>query len=172
MSEPLLLSVNSYSDNRGMFYESYTPDLISNVNFVQDCHSISHKNVIRGMHYQWDKPLSKLVRVSCGSIMDVLVDIRSTSKNYGKVYYYMLNSTNLNQLWVPAGFAHGFISLEDNTHVQYKFDQRYNKNGEGAINPFDSELNIKWNASNDGVVVSEKDKSSSSFSEYKQNPKF
>lgn len=176
MKEPILFSIDFYEDNRGRFYESFTNGYLVKqgifCDFVQDNHSISKANVVRGLHYQWDEPQDKLVRVSNGAIIDILVDIRTKSKTYGKVFYYELNSTNLNQLWVPAGFAHGFISLEDNTHVQYKTSKKYNSKAESGINPFDTSLNIQWGATKDSLILSDRDKSLPSFIEYDINPKF
>lgn len=173
--EPLLIDVTSYEDHRGKFYESYRKSIHDHylkIDYVQDSHSISKKNVIRGLHYQYDPSILKLVRVSKGSIMDVVVDLNISSLNYGKVYYFYLNDTNLKQLLVPRGFAHGFVSLEDDTHVQYKFDGYYNKTGEGGITPFDSDLNIEWGIDRAIAIVSDKDKNLQSFEEYKKTPKF
>lgn len=173
--EPILIDITSYEDHRGKFYESYRKtahDLYVNVEYVQDSHSISKKNVIRGLHYQYDPSILKLVRVSRGSIMDVVVDLNTSSSEYGKVYYFYLNDKNLKQLLVPKGFAHGFVSLEDDTHVQYKFDGYYNKTGEGGITPFDPDLNIQWGIGTEIAIVSDKDKNLQSFKEYEKNPKF
>lgn len=176
MNEPKILTNIVYEDNRGSFYEAFSKFVIEqngiNCEFIQDNHSVSKKNVIRGLHYQWDEPQDKLVRVSNGSIIDVIVDIRSTSKNYGKVFYYELSSSNQKQLWIPCGFAHGFISLEDNTHVQYKTSKRYNSKGESGINPFDTWLNIEWGVAKECLILSDRDKSLPFFEEYKTNPKF
>jgi dTDP-4-dehydrorhamnose 3,5-epimerase len=175
--EPFLIKNNIFSDNRGIFYESYKKSNLKerynlDIEFIQDNHSVSYKNVIRGLHYQWDSPMDKLVRVSYGSIMDVIVDIRKKSKNFGKVYYFDLNSENANQLFVPAGFAHGFVCLSELAHVQYKCSSEYNKNGESGISPFDKDLNIDWKIDIMNAIVSDKDKSSKSFNEYMLEPKF
>jgi dTDP-4-dehydrorhamnose 3,5-epimerase len=155
------------SDNRGCFYESYRQ---GEFNYVQCNHSISHRGVVRGLHYQWDGPLEKLVRVSQGAVVDVLVDLRPDSPYYGRVGYYELNDRNLHQLYVPAGFAHGFQALEDNTHVQYMYSHLYNRDGEAGINPLDPELNIAWPIKDS--IISERDLKSHTFQEYKLNPKF
>lgn len=176
MNEPKILIITAYEDNRGLFYESFSEYFMQqngiNCAFIQDNHSISKKNVIRGLHYQWNEPQDKLVRVSNGSIMDVIVDIRLTSKTYGKVFYYELSSSNRKQLWIPAGFAHGFISLEDNTHVQYKTSKKYNHSGESGIHPFDPCLNIQWGITPDQCVLSKKDSELPLFESYNQNTKF
>lgn len=173
--EPVIIDVDCYEDDRGKFYESYRKTKYSSildVNFVQDSQSISKKNVIRGLHYQYNPSIVKLVRVSQGSILDVVVDLNVNSKFYKKIYYFELNDRNLKQLLVPYGFAHGFLSLEDNTHVHYKFDNYYNKDGEGGIYPFDTDLYIEWGISKEQAIVSEKDKSLQSFKKYLSNPKF
>jgi dTDP-4-dehydrorhamnose 3,5-epimerase len=177
MIEPILLDTKIFIDERGAFYESYKKDLFKELTgldilFMQDNHSISKKNVVRGMHYQWAEPMHKLVRVSCGAITDVVIDIRKNSKNFSKVYYFNLSEDNKRQLFVPAGFAHGFISLADNTHVQYKCSEQYNKYGESGINPFDKDLNIDWNTDLKNIIISDKDKNSKSFKEYCLDVKF
>ena len=176
MMEPILLNCKNYPDHRGSFYESFSVQTLMDTGidcaFVQDNHSVSRKNVVRGLHYQWDEPQAKLVRVSNGSIIDVIVDIRSQSRTYGKVFYYELSSRNLCQLWIPVGFAHGFVSLEDNTHVQYKTSKKYNPAGEGGINPLDHRLNINWRLSHDDMILSDRDRSLPKFEEYDSNRKF
>lgn len=177
MLEPILIKINKYSDERGYFFESYKDEFLKREYgidklFVQDNHSVSKKNVIRGMHYQWDKPMDKLIRVSKGRIIDKIIDIRKNSENYGKVYSFELSEENNLQLWVPAGFAHGFLSLEDNTHVQYKCTERYNKDGESGLFPFDKDLNIKWEIDFRDAIISEKDLKSKSFLEYNKDVKF
>ena len=177
MIEPFLIKTKKFSDNRGIFYESFKKEILISqygldIEFVQDNHSVSYKNVIRGLHYQWDRPMDKLVRVSYGRVLDIIVDIREKSKNFGRVSYYDLNSEENNQLFVPAGFAHGFAVLSDIAHVQYKCSTYYNKNGESGINPFDKDLNINWKIDTISALVSDKDKDSKSFKEYILNPKF
>lgn len=170
--EPFLITTKKYFDLRGSFCESYKLSNIPNLIFVQDNHAVSKKNVIRGMHYQWDNPMGKLVRCSLGKIIDVIVDIRIKSDSFGKIYYYELSEENMNQLYVPPGFAHGYIALNDVTHVQYKCTSEYNKNGEGGINPLDKELNIDWGIDLKQAIISEKDNNSLSFSQYILEPKF
>lgn len=175
ISEPILIKTKKFFDSRGYFFETYKKSILCDLGidttFVQDNHSFSKKNVIRGMHYQWDLPMGKLVRCSFGKVMDVVVDIRIKSINFGKVYYYELSEENGNQVYIPAGFAHGFLALED-SHLQYKCTSEYNKNGESGINPFDKELNINWNLNLKNAIISDKDLNSSSFCNYKKNFKF
>lgn len=171
-TELRLFSLKKYKDDRGFFQETFNKILQQDISadFVQDNESLSKKGVIRGMHYQWDKPMGKLVRCSFGEIIDVVVDIRKNSKDYGKVRYYNLSLENSNALWVPPGFAHGFEVISDIAIVTYKCTAFYNKNGESGINPFDKNLNIKWRSIN--KVVSEKDLIAKSFIEYNKDIKF
>lgn len=176
--EPILITdIRKFEDNRGAFYESFKSSVFReryNVGeqFVQDNHSISSKNTIRGLHYQWDCPMGKLVRVAQGSIIDVLVDIRKVSKTFGDVSYYELSDKNLHQVYVPPGFAHGFSCVSDSAVVMYKCTAEYNPNGESGINPFDKELNINWGISSRDAIISEKDLLSKSFREYSREPRF
>lgn len=176
--EPLLMTdFKLYTDHRGSFCETYKKSTLNeklnlNIEFVQDNYSISKKNTIRGMHYQWDKPMDKLVRVSIGQILDVVVNIKKDSPNFGKVFYYELSEKNNYQLFVPSNFAHGFICLSEIAHVHYKCTSEYNKEGESGINPFDSDLNINWNCDIKDCIISDKDKNSKSFKEYMLNSKY
>lgn len=178
MIQPLLIEeIKSFKDNRGIFYESYKQSMFKekfslNETFVQDNHSVSCKNTIRGMHYQWDKPMGKLVRVAIGSILDVLVDIRINSDTFGKVFYYEINDENLSQVYIPPGFAHGFICKSDTAIVMYKCTEEYNKEGESGINPFDKQLNINWGIDYKEAIVSEKDLNSKTLKQYMMEAKF
>lgn len=178
MTAPILVKgIRKFTDHRGYFYESYkksTFDQKYDIKeiFVQDNHSFSCKNTIRGLHYQWQEPMGKLVRASQGAIMDVVVDIRSKSEKYGTVYKYELSSENGHQLYVPPGFAHGFICLTDTASVLYKCTSEYNSHGESGINPFDKTLNIDWGIEKEKCIISEKDANALSFLDYKKDPKF
>jgi len=171
-NEPYLIqNINKFEDERGIFYQSYNKNIF-NKNFIVDNHSISKKNVVKGLHYQWDKPLDKLIRISRGSILDIIVDIRPNSAHFTKVYYYTLSEYNLNQLWIPKGFAHGFCVLSEEVHIQYKFTEEYNKDGENGINIFDEILDIKLPIAKKDVIMSNKDINLMSLLEYKNKPKF
>ena len=177
MKPILFTQKNTFKDHRGQFFEAYKKsELASNHDFkevsVQDNLSISKKNVIRGMHYQWNLPMGKLVRVLKGKIIDVVVDIRADYETFGEKFYYTLSSENNSSLYIPPGFAHGFISKEDESIVLYKCTSEYNCDGESGINPFDKALDIVWGISSDEAILSEKDKYSQSFEEYKRNPVF
>lgn len=165
---------NVYKDHRGFFTETFNSKIQDELNvvFYQDNHHRSEKNVIRGIHYQWDKPMGKLCRVVKGSGIDVIVDLRSNSSTYGKHETFLLTEDNFLQIWVPEGFGHGFMALEDDTHFCYKCSALHNGANEGSIHPFDVDLDIDWGISLEEAVLSEKDKNAQSFSHYKLNPKF
>ena len=163
-----------YKDDRGYFMESFNQKIQNELNetFIQDNHSKSKKGVIRGLHYQWSKPMGKLLRVPVGSGIDVIVDIRKNSLTYGKWESFHLSDQNNKILWVPPGFAQGFLALQDNTHLCYKTTALHNNNTEGAIHPLKSGLNINWGLSEQKIILSEKDKTAQTFNDYKLNPKF
>ena len=173
MKEPKIYITNRYADNRGYFKES-RPNYIMNdlsCSFVQENLSFSKKGTIRGLHYQWQPDMGKLISVISGSIIDIIVDIREDSLNLGKVYYYKLSSEGGEVLWVPPGFAHGFEALED-SYVQYGCTTIYSSETEGSINVYDNYLNINLQTPREHVIISERDKKSISFKEYCQNFKF
>jgi dTDP-4-dehydrorhamnose 3,5-epimerase len=156
-----------YYDARGWFFEMYNEDTFHqhniNYRFVQQNHSYSLKGVLRGLHFQ--RPpyaQAKLVTVVKGKVLDVVVDIRSGSKTFGKVYYCMLDSEKRNMLMVPEGFAHGFSALED-TLFAYKCTSTYNREAEGGIVWNDPDLQINWQI--EKPIVSEKDASLPSLAE-------
>jgi dTDP-4-dehydrorhamnose 3,5-epimerase len=148
-----------FNDTRGYFLESYKKSCFENsgikFDFVQDNHSFSVKNTIRGMHFQ-KKPYEqgKLVSVITGKIMDVAVDLRPNSKYFKKYVYAILSEENKKMLWVPPGFAHGFLAMED-SHVLYKVTSEYNKEYEAGIIWNDPEIAIKWPVNS--PLLSEKD---------------
>jgi len=139
-----------FEDARGYFFESFNQQEFNNqtgldITFVQDNESLSEKGVLRGLHFQ-APPFAqgKLVRVIKGSVLDVAVDIRKNSPTYGQHQTIVLSEKNKRQFYVPAGFAHGFLTLEDNTLFSYKCTNYYNKQSEGGILWDDSTLNIQW----------------------------
>jgi len=150
-----------FGDHRGYFFESYHRQQFNEhgieVEFVQDNQSFSHRGVLRGLHFQ--KPphtQGKLVSVVKGSVLDVAVDLRTKSSTYGKHIAVVLSEEKQNRLWIPEGFAHGFLTLEDNTIFQYKCTNYYCKDSEATLLWNDPILNIDWNIEN--PLVSEKDK--------------
>ncbi len=157
-----LITCKKYNDKRGYFIESYNSEAFASINvnnlFVQDNLSFSLKaGTIRGLHFQkGSHGQSKLLKVISGSILDIFVDIRQESRNFGKYFSYNLD-TNSGSLLIPKGFAHGFCSLQDNTLISYKVDNFYNKESESGIVWNDPDLNIKWPKFKN-FVISEKDK--------------
>lgn len=151
-----------FRDNRGYFLETFRSDLfkknIGDITFVQDNESRSSFGVLRGLHYQLSPfSQSKLVRVIEGSILDVVVDIRRGSKTFGKHYRVVLSGENKMQLFVPEGFAHGFVVLSDFAIVNYKVDEYYAPQYDRGINAFDPALNIDWEIPEDKILRSPKD---------------
>lgn len=145
----LIIEPKVWKDNRGYFYESYNAKLFAdagiNVNFVQDNQSFSQKGALRGLHAQ-SMPFEqgKLVRVLQGAVLDVAVDIRKASPTYGQHFDIELSADNHKQLWVPPGFLHGFLTLEDQTIFTYKVSNYYDKNSEIGVMWNDPDLNIQW----------------------------
>ena len=145
----LLLTPKVFADSRGFFYESYNHKFFVektglDISFVQDNHSRSQKNVLRGLHYQIGKPQGKLVRVLAGSIQDVAVDLRKSSSTFGKSVSFILSAENCQQLWIPAGFAHGFVVLSDIAEVAYKTTDYYAPSEERCLLWNDPEVAIAW----------------------------
>jgi dTDP-4-dehydrorhamnose 3,5-epimerase len=144
----LLLEPKVWGDDRGFFYESWNArtfaDLGLDLKFVQDNHSKSAKGVLRGMHYQNPDPQGKLVRVVAGAVFDVAVDLRRSSPTFGKWVGYELSAANKRMLWVPEGFAHGFLSLEDNTEFLYKCTALYAPANEQSLRWDDPAVGIEW----------------------------
>lgn len=167
LNDCFIIEPNIFYDSRGLFYESYQKlkfdQLIKNdFEFVQHNISISKKNVLRGLHYQHKNPQGKLVSVVTGSIFDVAVDLRSNSSSYKKWFAINLSEENKKQLWIPPGFAHGFLALVEDTKVEYKCTDFYDPLSERSIRWNDPELNIIWP---DCIpILSEKDKNAPFFS--------
>ncbi len=158
-----ILEPKVFQDNRGYFFESFNQELFNNLtntstNFVQNNESFSTKGVLRGLHYQiGEYAQAKLVRVIKGKVLDVAVDIRKGSETFGKYISIELSEDNKRQLFVPRGFAHGFVVLSETAIFSYKCDNFYNKESEGGIIFNDSTLDINWQLPESEFVVSEKD---------------
>lgn len=164
-----ILEPRVYNDNRGYFFESFNKAMFEkstglSVDFIQDNESKSAKGVLRGLHFQEGKyAQSKLVRVIKGSILDVCVDIRQTSKTFGQYVSIILDDKEKKQIYVPRGFAHGFLVLEDDTIISYKCDKYYHKPSEGGIIYNDKDLNIDWKFPENELILSDKDKQLPTF---------
>ena len=147
--EVLIIEPKVFGDERGFFFESFNrrqfADLIGrDVDFVQDNHSRSSKNVLRGLHYQIQHPQGKLVRVVQGAVLDVAVDIRKSSPSFGQHVAVELSAENKRLLWIPAGFAHGFLVLSDTAEFLYKTTDYWFPEFERSIAWNDKSLNIEW----------------------------
>ncbi|MGF1536320.1 MAG: dTDP-4-dehydrorhamnose 3,5-epimerase [Elainellaceae cyanobacterium] len=165
--EVILIEPRVFGDDRGFFFESYNErafvDKIGiNLSFVQDNHSRSAKHVLRGLHYQIEQPQGKLVRAVVGSIYDVAVDIRRSSPTYGQWVGRLLSAENKHQLWIPPGFAHGFLVVSDVAEVLYKATDFYAPQHERSILWNDPDVDIRWPLSED-PVLSKKDMAGQSF---------
>jgi len=155
--EVLILEPQVYGDERGFFFESFNQQKFESLtgvkaNFVQDNHSRSAVNVLRGLHYQIQQPQGKLVRVVVGEVFDVAVDLRRQSATFGKWVGVILSAENKRQLWVPPGFAHGFLVLKEGTEFLYKTTDYYAPQHERCIRWDDPKIGIKWPLSGEPVL--------------------
>ena len=162
-----------FGDNRGYFMETYNykdfAEAGLSMKFVQDNQSASSKGVLRGLHFQTKHPQGKLVRVLRGSVFDVAVDIIPNSPTFGQWVGVELSAENKKQLYIPAGFAHGFLVLSDYAEFAYKCTDFYDPTGEGGLIWNDPDIGIEWPDTGCEVNLSEKDKKNITFKEYKQN---
>jgi len=145
----LLIEPKVFGDDQGFFFESYNQKAFQeatglNISFVQDNHSKSAKNVLRGLHYQIKQPQGKLVRVTQGEVFDAAVDIRKGSKTYGQWVGLILSAENKKQLWIPPGFAHGFLTLSETAEFLYKTTEYYSPEHERCIVWNDADIAIEW----------------------------
>jgi dTDP-4-dehydrorhamnose 3,5-epimerase len=167
----ILIKPDVHADRRGFFLESYTQSKFAangiSAVFVQDNHSLSaEKGVLRGLHFQTPPcAQSKLIRVTRGAIYDVVVDLRKSSSTYGKWLGFELSITNFKLLFIPAGFAHGFCTIDENTEVQYKVDQLYAPANDSGIRWNDPDIGITWPVSD--PVLSKKDGELQFFRDFK-----
>ena len=163
-----LIELESFQDQRGYFKEVYNDEinllLQRDIKFIQDNESYSKHGVLRGLHFQ-KAPFeqSKLIKVSFGAIQDVIVDIRSDSNTHGQWESFKLSSTNNRILFIPKGFAHGFLVLSNEAVVNYKVDSKHSPEHESGIRYDDKSLGVTWDLSNNDIIVSDKDKKLPSF---------
>ena len=172
---PLLIEPKVHGDPRGFFTERYREDLFREIgipnNFIQDNYSRSSGGVLRGLHFQYDKPQSKLVTVTTGRILDVVVDVRKDSPTYGRSLSVEIDGGKPSWFWVPAGFAHGVLVLSsEGADLLYKVDSYYNANGEGGVKWNDPDLGIAWPIQN--PKVSARDQELASWKQYRAAPRF
>ena len=163
LQDCFILEPSVYKDERGLFYESYNKKLFNEVtnldiDFVQDNQSASSYGVVRGLHFQTGKfAQSKLVRVLLGKVLDVVVDLRKESETFGQHFSIILDDIDHKQLFVPKGFAHGFITLSERSVFSYKCDNYYHKDSENGIIYNDATLSINWHLPKEDFIISEKD---------------
>jgi dTDP-4-dehydrorhamnose 3,5-epimerase len=172
LKDCFVISPKVFKDSRGYFFESFNKSSFNSltglsIDFVQDNQSLSNKGVLRGLHFQTGHfAQAKLVRVIKGRVLDVCVDLRPNSKTFGKHVSIVLDEHTQQQLFVPRGFAHGFLVLEDQTVFSYKCDNYYNKEAEGGIIYNDTDLNIDWQYPLESTILSEKDLILPTFKQY------
>ncbi|MBA3913942.1 MAG: dTDP-4-dehydrorhamnose 3,5-epimerase [Acidobacteriales bacterium] len=162
----MILEPRVFSDDRGFFLESFNADVMTEIGiqeeFVQDNHSYSHRNVVRGLHYQVQRAQGKLVRAVAGEILDVVVDLRRSSPTFGKWESVRLSGENRLMLWMPPGFAHGFRVISEGAHVTYKATDTYFPGFERTVAWNDPQLKIDWELKG-APIVSEKDRAGVRF---------
>ena len=171
LRDSFVLQPRVFNDERGIFYETYNRNNFKNVtgldtDFVQDNQSVSSYGVLRGLHFQRGKMAqAKLVRVIKGKVLDIIVDLRKNSKTFGKQYSIVLDDVEHKQLFVPRGFAHGFITLSKSSIFAYKCDNYYDAASESGIIYNDEILAIDWQLPSKDLVISEKDLQLTAFKE-------
>lgn len=170
LNDCLLIKPNVFHDSRGFFLETfhekkYKETLDINFPFVQDNHSRSSYGTLRGLHFQKENPQGKLVKVSRGKVFDVAVDIRKESSTFGQSEIFELSDSNLHQVWIPPGFAHGFIVVSKMADFEYKCTDYYNPDDEQSIFWNDPDLAIPWPAGIK-ILVSDRDAKAQSFKEF------
>jgi dTDP-4-dehydrorhamnose 3,5-epimerase len=169
IEDVILITPSVYEDPRGYFFESFKKSLFEKeigrkITFLQENASVSKKNVLRGLHFQKAQfAQSKLIKVSEGKILDVAVDIRPNSKTFGQHISIVLDSVSNSQLFIPRGFAHGFVALSDIARVEYKIDCIYSPENESGIIFDDPDLNIDWTVPGKDLIISNKDKELPTF---------
>ena len=169
LADVVLIEPKVFGDERGFFMESWNgkafEDAGLDLQFVQDNHSKSAAGVLRGLHYQKPNPQGKLVRVAQGAVYDVIVDLRKASPTFGQHEGFLLDASNHRMLWVPKGFAHGFLTLEDDTHFLYKCTAQYEPTCEQSLLWNDPDLSIKWPLDGSLPVISAKDQAGQPFAD-------
>ena len=173
LDEIVVLVPDVIEDDRGFFLETYRADTFAAIGlpqeFVQDNHSRSRKGVLRGLHFQWNPPVGKLMRVSYGSAFLVAVDIRKNSPTLGKWYGLEASAENKKLVWAPAGFARGLCVLSDYAEIQYKCTAIYNHQGESGIVFDDPDIDIQWPEVG-GYILSDRDRNAQSLAHWLASP--
>ena len=173
LGEILVLVSDIIEDDRGFFLETYRADSFAALGlphqFVQDNHSRSKKGVVRGLHFQWDPPMGKLMRVSYGSAFLVAVDIRKNSPTLGKWFGLEVSAESKKLVWAPAGFARGVCVLSDHAEIQYKCTAIYNRRGESGLVFDDPDIGIQWPPIG-GFILSERDRHAQRLAQWLASP--
>jgi dTDP-4-dehydrorhamnose 3,5-epimerase len=168
----LVLAHELFEDERGFFLEAFRADEFEKIglptSFLRENHSRSKRGVLRGLHFQWDRPMAKLMRVTYGSAFLVAVDIRQGSPTLGRWFGTEISAQNKKQLWAPAGFARGFCVLSDFAELQYKCTAIYNPQGEGSIRWDDPAIGIDWPVSD--PMLSQKDSQAGALADWLNSP--
>jgi dTDP-4-dehydrorhamnose 3,5-epimerase len=174
LKDIVVLLPDVYGDARGFFMETYRADQFRELglptDFVQDNHSRSKKGVLRGLHFQWDPPMGKLMRVARGAAFLVAVDIRKDSPTLGQWFGVEVSETNKKQIWAPYGFARGFCALTDECEVLYKTTGVYNQKGEGGIYFADPAIGVKWPVDVNTAQTSERDRGFPTLAQWLASP--
>ena len=174
LREIVILSPKVLGDSRGFFMETYRADQFREMGlpaeFAQDNHSRSQKGVLRGLHFQWDPPMGKIMRVTSGAAFLVAVDIRKGSPTVGQWFGLEVSAENKKQIWAPYGFARGFCALTDGCEVQYKCTGTYNSAAEAGINFADPEIGIRWPIDVSQAIVSDRDKAAPTLKQWLASP--
>jgi dTDP-4-dehydrorhamnose 3,5-epimerase len=172
LEDVVVLVPDSFQDSRGFFMETFRADQFEALglpyHFVQDNHSRSAKGVVRGLHFQWDPPMGKLMRVSLGSAFLIAVDIRKGSPTLGQWFGIEVSAENRRQLWAPAGFARGFCVLSEVAEIQYKCTGLYNSKGEAGIRWNDPRIGVQWPV--EQPQLSQKDRDAQTLEEWLAKP--
>lgn len=174
LNDVVVLLPQVLGDARGFFMETFRADHFQQMglptNFVQDNHSRSSKGVLRGLHFQWDPPMGKLMRVTHGAAFLVAVDVRKGSPTLGQWFGLEVSAENKKQVWAPYGFARGFCALTDDCEVQYKCTGIYNPQGEAGIYFADEKIGIRWPLDVSTAITSEKDRKAPTLAQWLASP--
>jgi dTDP-4-dehydrorhamnose 3,5-epimerase len=174
LQEVVIVTPQVLGDSRGFFMETFRADQFRAMGlpteFVQDNHSRSSKGVMRGLHFQWDPPMGKLMRVTNGAAFLVAVDIRKGSPTLGQWFGIEVSADNKKQVWAPSGFARGFCALTDGCEVQYKCTGIYSAKYEAGINLADPEVNIRWPIDVTAASISDKDRRAPTLAQWLASP--